>query len=138
MVDVFSRAKRSEVMSRIRAKNTKPEVAVRRALHALGFRFRLHAPRLPGRPDIVLARHSTIIQVKGCFWHGHVCLKGRVPQTNQRYWVRKIQGNIRRDRQNARRLRAMGWNVRTIWECRVRRWPSDRLTARLKQILSVP
>lgn len=130
-MDVFTPEKRSQVMARIRAKNTKPEMAVRRALHALGYRFRLHVPHLPGKPDIVLARHRTIILVKGCFWHGHRCLKGRIPEGNRPYWSAKLAGNIERDRRNERRLRALGWRVRTVWECSVRRWPEDTLRRRI-------
>lgn len=133
MADVFSPAKRSQVMSRIRSKDTKPELAVRRALHALGLRFRLHVKTLPGRPDIVLRRLMLIVQVKGCFWHGHCCLGGRVPQGNRQYWSEKIDGNRRRDQRNERRLRAQGWSVKTIWECQVKGRDSaavQRLVAR--------
>jgi len=123
MADVFSPEKRSLVTSRIRSKNTRPEMAVRRAIHVLGLRFRLHSPHLPGRPDIVLNRLKTIIQVKGCFWHGHRCLKGRVSQQN---------AAVARDQSNERRLRSAGWRVRIVWECDVRRWDSGTLRARMK------
>lgn len=114
-------------MAAIRAKDTKPEIAVRRALHAMGYRFRVHSAALPGRPDIVLKRLSLIVQVKGCFWHGHRCLKGRVPGLHRRYWLEKIAGNKERDARNERKLRAMGWSVKTIWECRVRRSSPEEL-----------
>ena len=120
------------MMAGIGAKDTKPEMAVRRALHTLGFRFRLHSPRLPGRPDIVLSRFRTVIQVKGCFWHGHHCLKGRMPKQNAGYWLTKIQTNIARDKTNERRLRSAGWRVRTVWECDVRRWDDGTLRSRMK------
>ena len=136
MPDVFTAAKRSEVMALIRAKNTKPEIAVRQTLHQLGYRFRLHDPRLPGHPDIVLSKHRMIIEVKGCFWHGHRCLKGRVPGGNRRYWLKKISGNKIRDRQNVRRLRAMGWRVAAIWECKVRRRTREQIAARLRKLLA--
>ncbi|MGB7469541.1 MAG: DNA mismatch endonuclease Vsr [Candidatus Binatus sp.] len=136
MPDVFTPEKRSNVMARIRAKNTKPELAVRRALHRLGYRFRLHDPRLPGRPDIVLARHRLIIEVNGCFWHGHRCLKGRIPVGNRAYWVQKIGGNKIRERRNAHRLRAMGWKVKTVWECEVRRQNTDQLAAGLRKLFA--
>src|SRR5271156_928388 len=123
-------------MARIRAKDTKPELAVRRALHGLGYRFRLHDRRLPGRPDIVLSKHRLIIEVKGCFWHGHRCLKGRVPVGNRAYWAQKLSGNKIRGRRNACRLRAMGWKVKTVWECEVRRKSSDQLAARLQKLLA--
>ncbi len=133
--DVFTPDKRSEVMSRIRATNTKPEIAVRRALHALGYRFRLHVAGLPGKPDIVMRRHMTVVQVNGCFWHGHRCLKGRRPRQNATYWGSKIAGNIERDRRNERQLRAAGWKVRTLWECDVRRWDHEQLRRRLLHLL---
>jgi len=123
-------------MALIRAKNTKPELAVRRALHRLGYRFRLHDPRLPGRPDIVLSRHRLVIEVKGCFWHGHRCLKGRMPVGHRAYWAQKIGGNKVRERRNARRLRAMGWKVKTVWECEVRRQTSDQLAAVLRKFFA--
>ena len=135
MADVFTREKRSEVMAAIRAKDTKPEIAVRRALHAMGYRFRLHAAALPGRPDIVMKRLGLIVQVKGCFWHGHRCLKGRVPGLHRRYWLEKIEGNKARDARNERKLRAMGWSVKTIWECHVRRSSPEELCASLTKVL---
>jgi DNA mismatch endonuclease (patch repair protein) len=138
VADVFTAEKRSAVMSAIRAKDTKPEIAVRRALHAMGLRFRLHQGGLPGRPDIVMRRLGAIVQVKGCFWHGHRCLKGRVPGVNRRYWRAKIAGNRARDARNERRLRAMGWKVRTVWECTVRRSTDSELLARLGTMIGRP
>ena len=132
MADVFSREKRSEVMAAIRSADTAPELAVRRALHAMGVRFRLHVPGLPGRPDIVMRALGLVIQVKGCFWHGHRCLKGRVPGVNRPYWLAKIAGNKARDKHNERRLRSMGWSVKTVWECRVRRSSAAELAERLR------
>jgi DNA mismatch endonuclease (patch repair protein) len=135
VADVFSRGKRSAVMAAIRAKNTRPELVVRRLLHLMGYRFRLHVPTLPGKPDIVIPRAGTIIQVKGCFWHGHHCLKGRIPSGNRPYWASKIAGNKLRDRRNERRLRALGWRVRTIWECDIRRSSAAELHQRLRAVL---
>lgn len=112
-------AERSAMMSRIRSKDTKPEMLVRKALHRLGFRFRLHVRDLPGRPDIVLPKYKTIIQVKGCFWHGHTCRDGRLPKTNREYWVPKLLRNKQRDISNERKLRRLGWSVRNLWECRI-------------------
>lgn len=137
MADVFTREKRSEVMAAIRAKDTKPEIAVRRALHGMGLRFRLHVSTLPGRPDIVMKKLMAVVQVKGCFWHGHRCLKGRVPGVNRRYWAGKIAGNRLRDRRNERRLRAMGWSVKTVWECRVRRSSPEALAGLLSRLLGL-
>ena len=112
-------AARSAQMARIRSKNTKPEMRVRKALHRLGFRFRLHVRNLPGCPDIVLPKYHTIIQVKGCFWHGHICLGGRFPKSNRAYWTHKLLKNCERDRSNERKLRRLGWSVHSLWECRI-------------------
>ena len=112
-------AARSANMSRIRSTDTKPEMLVRKALHKLGFRFRLHIRNLPGQPDIVLPKHRTVIQVKGCFWHGHNCPDGRLPKSNRSYWVPKLIRNRERDRSNERKLRRLGWSVHCLWECRL-------------------
>lgn len=134
MADTVSRAKRSEIMARIRGKDTQPELAVRSALHRLGYRYRLHVMHLPGRPDIVLPKHRLVIQVKGCFWHGHSCLGGRMPPG--RHWPAKLARNVARDVRTERRLRALGWHVRTVWECRVRRWTPAELDRRIKALFA--
>ena len=108
-------------MSLIRSKNTKPELQTRRALHRLGFRFRIHDKRLPGRPDIVLPKYRTVIQIQGCFWHGHNCRVGRPPKSNLDYWLPKIKRTVARDRQNARRLSTKGWAIKVIRECDCRK-----------------
>lgn len=135
MADVFTAEKRSAVMARIRSKDTQPELAVRQALHALGYRFRLHDCRLPGRPDIVMHKYRLIVHVKGCFWHGHRCLKGRVPGDNRSYWRPKLEGNKARDRRNDRKLRVMGWRVVTIWECAVRKTTPEQLRRKLAALV---
>ena len=113
---------RSALMSRIRSGNTQPELAVRRLLHALGYRFRLHRRDLPGRPDIVLPRHSLVIFVHGCFWHQHSgCRLASRPKTRQDYWEPKLAGNVRRDRAAADALASLGWRVAVIWECETRK-----------------
>jgi DNA mismatch endonuclease (patch repair protein) len=112
-------ASRSKNMAAIRSKDTKPEMTVRRALHAAGYRFRLHRKDLPGRPDIVLPKFRTVVDVRGCFWHGHDCPRGRrVPKSNVAYWVEKIRRNRLRDAVNHERLERMGWNHSVIWECK--------------------
>jgi DNA mismatch endonuclease (patch repair protein) len=128
-------AARSEQMSRIRSKDTKPEMAVRRALHQLGFRFRLHVRELPGCPDIVLPKYKTIIQVKGCFWHGHACRGGRLPKSNRAYWVPKLLRNRERDCSDERRLRRLGWSVHSVWECSLRRCGEAGLKTILLKIM---
>lgn len=118
MVDSLSPTERSERMSRIRSKDTAPEVALRRALHALGFRFRLHRKDLPGRPDIVLPRHRVVIFVHGCFWHRHVgCGIATTPKSNTAFWVEKFERNVARDVRSIERLEAQGWRVIVVWEC---------------------
>ena len=135
MADVFTPAKRSQVMARIRSQDTKPELAVRRSLHRLGYRFRLHDPRLPGRPDIVLKKHRLMIEVKGCFWHSHRCLKGRLPVGNPPIGRLSWSATKQRDRQKARLWRALGWRVATVWECDVRRLTPEDLARRLSSAL---
>lgn len=120
MADTLTKAERSALMARIRGTNTKPEVLVRSALHRAGFRFRLHTQGLPGRPDIVLARHGVVIFVHGCFWHRHGCTLSSEPRTRQRFWREKFDRNVARDARNARELRKLGWRVLTVWECALR------------------
>jgi DNA mismatch endonuclease (patch repair protein) len=122
MTDVVDAKTRSRMMSGIRGKNTKPELIVRKYLHAAGFRFRLHAKDLPGRPDIVLPRHRTVVFVHGCFWHQHKgCSLAATPKSNNAYWKTKLDGNVGRDELIMLRLKEMGWNVLTVWECQIRK-----------------
>ena len=105
-------------MSRIRSKDTAPEVALRRALHALGFRFRIHRKDLPGKPDIVLPRHRVVIFVHGCFWHRHAgCRIATTPKSNTEFWVEKFERNVARDARSIDLLKAQGWRVIVAWEC---------------------
>ncbi|MBI1393667.1 MAG: DNA mismatch endonuclease Vsr [Alphaproteobacteria bacterium] len=114
-------ATRSRIMRAVKSSNTGPERALRRALHARGFRFRLNDASLPGAPDIVLPRWRAVIFVHGCFWHRHDCPRGaRTPATNVDYWTRKLSRNAERDRENAKALRALGWRVRIVWECELK------------------
>lgn len=120
MADFLSPRARSARMARVRQAGTSPELIVRRALHALGFRFRLNPATLPGRPDIVLPRYKVAVFIHGCFWHGHTCRAGRMPAVRPEYWLPKIQENRRRDRRKRDALRSLGWRVLTVWECRLR------------------
>lgn len=134
-MDVLTAEQRQRCMAAIRSKDTKPEVKVRRLIHAMGYRFRLHQRDLPGSPDIVLPRHHKAIFVHGCFWHMHRCRYGRVrPVTNKEFWEKKRQGNVDRDRRNVRALRRMGWKVLVVWEC----WTRDitKLERRLGDFLA--
>jgi len=117
MADVFSTEKRSLVMSAIRSKNTKPEMAIRSELHRLGYRYRLHVKNLPGKPDLVFPKYSTAIQIRGCFWHGHSCSDGHLPKSRQDYWFPKLEKNKNRDRQNDAKLRRLNWSLMVVWEC---------------------
>lgn len=121
MVDVFTKSKRREIMSRVRARDTAPELKVRSLIHGLGYRFRLHRRDLPGNPDIVLPRLNKIVFVHGCFWHGHArCSRASLPATNVAFWREKIEGNKKRDLRVRRQLRRLGWSVLIIWQCELR------------------
>ncbi len=120
MVDVLTPEQRRLNMSRIRGRDTKPEMILRRGLHALGLRFRLHRKDLPGRPDLVFPRYRAVIQVHGCFWHGHDCPMFKWPATRAEFWKEKIVGNRRRDRASLGALHESGWRVLVVWECALR------------------
>lgn len=117
MADKITPDVRSKIMAAIRGRNTAPEHAVRHALFAAGYRYRLHRRDLPGAPDIVLPRFRTVVFVHGCFWHGHDCPRGQRPASNIEFWNRKLNGNIARDHHNQAALRAAGWQVEVIWQC---------------------
>jgi DNA mismatch endonuclease (patch repair protein) len=118
MADIVDAATRSRMMSGIRGKDTQPELRVRRYLHARGFRFRLHAKDLPGKPDLVLPKYRTVIFVHGCFWHQHSgCPDAVMPKSNRAFWKAKLEGNLRRDVDNIAALRRDGWTCLVIWEC---------------------
>jgi DNA mismatch endonuclease (patch repair protein) len=117
-MDIVSKEKRSRVMARVRSKDTKPERAVRSALHKHGFRFRLHRADLPGKPDIVLPARRAAIFVHGCFWHSHEnCVAAKIPSSNREYWQPKLRRNVQRDRLAQAQLIKMGWAVRVVWGC---------------------
>ena len=120
-MDTLTLSLRSHCMSRIRGKNTKPEILVRKGLHARGFRFRLHNKKLPGSPDIVLPKYGVAIMVNGCFWHGHKgCRYATKPKTNIEFWETKIARNRHRDEVTTAHLEALDWTVITVWECELR------------------
>ncbi|HEQ72294.1 MAG TPA: DNA mismatch endonuclease Vsr [Spirochaetia bacterium] len=120
MPDVFSKKKRSEIMSRIKSKNTKPEMVLRSFLHRMGFRFRLHSAKLLGKPDLSFPKYRVAVFVNGCFWHGHGrCRKSALPTSNREFWKTKIEKNKMRDQKAYRKLKRMGWRVIVVWECRL-------------------
>lgn len=129
MADVHNKAQRSYNMSRIKGKDTKPEMLVRKFLFANGYRYRLHDKKLPGKPDIVLPKYKTVIFIHGCFWHGHSgCKYYKVPQTNTEWWLNKINGNKVNDEKAVKALKKDGWKIITLWEC-------DLKPAKVDQIL---
>ena len=118
MSDIFTRNKRSDIMSKVSGKETRPEVFLRKYLFAQGFRYRKNVKDLPGKPDIVLSKYKTIIFVNGCVWHGHTnCKKAALPTSNTQFWKEKISGNIIRDAENIRKLQELGYKVLTVWQC---------------------
>jgi len=120
MADVLTREQRRLNMSRIRGKDTKPEMLIRRGLHARGLRYRLHDRSLPGRPDLVFPKYSTVVFIHGCFWHAHGCSLSKFPQTRQDFWTAKLLANAQRDRQATETLTSAGWRVLIVWECAIR------------------
>lgn len=135
MADRISQEHRSWNMSRIRGKDTGPEKRLRSLLHRGGFRFRLHDPRLPGKPDLVLRRYKAVIFVHGCFWHRHpACSNATTPKSRVEFWRAKFEGTVERDRRKADELRCQGWQVITVWECDLRRNP-DLVLAEISQLL---
>lgn len=135
MADTLTQAQRSALMRRIKSQDTKPEMAVRRLLHALGYRYVLHDRRLPGRPDLVFPARRKVIFVHGCFWHAHGCSIAPTPKSNTLYWSRKIDGNVRRDTRAVRKLRTLGWGVAIVWECDTKLADLSRLVNRLVRFL---
>jgi len=120
LVDVVDAVTRSRMMSGIKGKNTKPEVSIRRALHARGFRYRIHVNNLPGKPDLVLPKYKAVVFVHGCFWHGHTCRYFKIPKTRADFWLEKIGKNQTRDNLQIASLIEQGWRVAVVWECAVK------------------
>ena len=137
MPDTLTPEQRRRCMAANRGKNTTPEMTVRRLLSALGYRYRLHATDLPGKPDIVFRSRKKAIFVHGCFWHRHNCTRGRsTPRTRSRFWQTKFSENRWRDQRNRRKLRRLGWRVLTVWECHTHPNSIDQLTPRLSAFLT--
>ncbi|HET54679.1 MAG TPA: DNA mismatch endonuclease Vsr [Ignavibacteria bacterium] len=121
-MDIFSKRKRSEIMSHVSGSNTKPELIVRSTLHKMGYRFSLYRNDLPGKPDIILPKYKKIIFIHGCFWHGHKnCPRAKRPSTNSKFWEKKLDENITRDEQILKKLEKLGWGVLIIWTCEIKR-----------------
>ena len=134
MIDTVSAALRSDIMSRVRSKGTRPEMLVRRLVHGAGFRYRLHVRGLPGSPDLVFAGRKKVIFVHGCFWHSHPgCPHARLPKSRTDFWMAKLSSNKLRDERNVRSLVDAGWKVMVLWECELR---TPELLARINEFLS--
>jgi len=138
VADTFTKSERSRIMAAVKSKDTAPERLVRRLVHSLGFRYRLHDRSLPGTPDLVFPRLRKIINVSGCFWHMHGCAHCRIPSSHRRYWNAKLRRNAARDKRVQRSLRRAGWGVMVIWECQTRPALLQRLRARIIAYLKKP
>jgi len=137
-MDIWTKDKRSEVMSRIRGKNTKPELILRSNLFKQGFRYRVNSKNILGKPDIVLPKYKTVIFVHGCFWHQHEdCNEGRIPTSNIKYWQKKFAATKERDNNNILELKKMGWNVIVVWECEIEKNLEETLHTTIANITSV-
>lgn len=135
MADVHTPQQRSYNMSRIKGKDTKPEMLVRRFLHAYGFRYKLHDKTLPGKPDIVLPKYKTVIFVHGCFWHGHKnCKYATIPKTRTEWWTKKIEGNAANDEKKKALLRKEKWKIISVWECQLK---GNKLKRTLSKLLHI-
>jgi DNA mismatch endonuclease (patch repair protein) len=134
-VDTLTREERSRRMGLVRGRDTAPEMTVRKALWASGFRYRIHDKSLPGRPDIVFRGQRTVVFIHGCFWHRHEnCALARLPKSRREFWLPKLEGNKERDRSNIKKLRQLGWKVKVVWECEIKAKP-DAVTRKLSKAL---
>ena len=136
MSDCFNNKIRSKNMSNIKSKNTKPEMIVRSLLFKMGYRFKIHDKKLPGKPDIVLPKHNAIVNVHGCYWHYHGYSRSNIPKTQTEYWVNKLENNKRRDFQNKRKLIKLGWKVIDVWECTLRKKNLDKTFNKLERLIA--
>jgi len=132
-MDTRSKEQRRRIMRAVKSKDTGPELIVRRLLHAMGYRFRLHRNDLPGRPDIVLPKYRKAIFVHGCFWHWHGCSKGQLPKSRLSYWRPKLKANVKRDRTKREQLEALGWQTFVVWQCETK--DVDSLAERLRAVV---
>ena len=137
MSDTFTKAERSRIMAAVKSKDTAPELIVRRLVHSMGYRYRLHDKSLPGKPDLVFPRLRKVINVSGCFWHMHGCARCRVPSSHRRYWIAKMRRNAARDKRVRRSLRLAGWEVLVVWECQLSPPRLDRMRSKISSFLTV-
>lgn len=135
MPDIFTKEKRSIIMSKIRGKDTKPELTIRKLLFSHGYRYRLHVGDLPGSPDIVFTKKKKVIFINGCFWHGHNCKRATLPSTNKEVWELKIKKNVTRDINNYAALIKLGWRYLVVWQCEIKKSNIELLEGRLISFL---
>lgn len=135
MTDIFNKEKRSLIMSKITGKDTKPEIIIRKALFAEGYRYRLYKKDLPGKPDIVFPGRNKVIFINGCFWHGHNCKRAALPETNKSFWEKKINGNKERDKRNLAKLKDMGWETLIVWQCEIKKNRLETLINKIKTFI---
>lgn len=136
-MDIWDKKKRSEVMSKIRSKNTKPEILLRKALFSKGLRYRINYKKLPGKPDIVFPKYKTVIFVHGCFWHGHKnCKIAHIPKSNINFWKNKIEKNKERDGLNYERITHLGWKIVVVWECQISKKTIQELAENITLVLN--
>ncbi|WBV59895.1 DNA mismatch endonuclease Vsr [Chryseobacterium camelliae] len=137
-MDIWSKEKRTEVMSKIRSKNTKPELLLRKYLFSKGLRYRINYKKLPGKPDIVFPKYKTVVFVNGCFWHGHDnCKIAHIPKSNVEFWTNKINNNKKRDEDNLKSLLLLGWCVFIVWECEINKFNLENLYEKIKKSISL-
>ena len=135
-MDTFSDKKRSKIMQNIKSKNTKPELVIRKLLHSKGYRFKIHDKKLPGNPDIVMPKRMVVVNVHGCYWHYHGCSRSNIPKTQTGYWVDKLENNKRRDFQNKRKLKKLGWRVIDVWECTLKKKNLEKTFNKLERLIA--
>jgi|TARA_B100001971_G_scaffold23758_1_gene18500 DNA mismatch endonuclease (patch repair protein) len=135
-MDKISKFQRSKNMSFIKSKNTKPEILIRSLLFSKGYRFKIHDKKLPGKPDIVMPKLKTVVNIHGCYWHYHGCSRSNVPKTKTKYWLEKLENNKRRDSQNKRKLTKLGWRVIDVWECTLKRRNIDKTFDKLQRMIA--
>jgi len=138
MADVFSVNKRTEIMKKIRTKDTGCELTVRKIIYSMGYRYRLHKADLPGKPDIAFPKLKKVIFIQGCFWHGcKKCSRAKLPESNEQFWKNKIEGNITRDKRNYRQLKKLGWEYFCVWQCEIKKRNEDILKSRIRKYLEL-
>jgi len=135
-MDSITKLQRSKNMSSIKSKNTKPELIIRKLLHSKGYRYKIHDKKLPGKPDIVMAKRRVVVNVHGCYWHYHGCSRSNIPKTQTGYWVDKLENNKRRDFQNKRKLKKLGWRVIDVWECTLKKKNLEKTFNKLERLIA--